>query len=164
MECNGEEDAGMIIAEKTINEEEEAGLIDTDETITEEEGAGLIIADETTTEEEETGLFIIKDNNRIKWIIGLTLFFESVTSFLRFGLGKESTKDTSSISRFTFGLRIHHGYIGLVMATLLARRMPLGSPRRIWCIRIGIALVASDLIHHFLVLWPITGNPHFDLV
>jgi len=24
-------------------------------------------------------------------------------------------------------------------------------------------LFLSDIVHHFLVLWPITGNPEFDL-
>jgi hypothetical protein len=28
---------------------------------------------------------------------------------------------------------------------------------------IGLGLFFSDVIHHFLVLWPIEGNPQFDL-
>jgi hypothetical protein len=27
----------------------------------------------------------------------------------------------------------------------------------------GSALLFSDLAHHFLVLWPTTGSPQFDL-
>lgn len=41
---------------------------------------------------------------------------------------------------------------------------------RLWCrspamaryiLVIALALFASDMIHHFLILWPITGSPHF---
>jgi hypothetical protein len=28
---------------------------------------------------------------------------------------------------------------------------------------VAIGLVISDIIHHFLVLWPVTGSPEFDL-
>jgi hypothetical protein len=28
---------------------------------------------------------------------------------------------------------------------------------------LGIALLASDLIHHFAILWPLTGTPEFHL-
>ena len=33
-----------------------------------------------------------------------------------------------------------------------------------WMVIVGLALIKSDLIHHFLVLWPITGRHEFDLV
>lgn len=98
----------------------------------------------------------------IAWI---TLAIELVCVVLRFGFGKESTTATAStIGRLTFGVRIHHGYIGLVMlplALLCVDRWPrLGR----WMFVIGMALFLSDAIHHFLVLWPITGSPDFDLV
>lgn len=32
------------------------------------------------------------------------------------------------------------------------------------CFVVGVGLLSSDLIHHFLVLWPMTGSPDFDLV
>jgi hypothetical protein len=32
-----------------------------------------------------------------------------------------------------------------------------------WLWILAFSLIASDLIHHFLVLWPLTGSPHFDL-
>ena len=48
----------------------------------------------------------------------------------------------------------------LVMAAALLRRWPLLGR---WVLVIGIALVASDLVHHFLVLWPIVCSPEFDL-
>ena len=46
---------------------------------------------------------------------------------------------------------------------LLARAFPEGQLLRHWGLRIGGALFASDLIHHFAVLWPVTGSPGFDL-
>lgn len=97
------------------------------------------------------------------WIVGLAILFESITCMFRFGFHMESTRDTSGLGRFTFGVRIHHGYIGLVLL-LAARYTRISQRTMVWCIRIGWALVISDLTHHFLVLWPITGSPHFDLV
>ena len=94
----------------------------------------------------------------------LTLVVEAITCLFRFGFRMASSQDTKFMAKITFGIRIHHGYIGILLL--------------IWafCIRrnknnlfyaliiVGISLVFSDLIHHFLVLWPITGDPHFDLV
>lgn len=97
--------------------------------------------------------------------VALTLAIELICIVLRFGFGAESTAATAStIGVLTFGIRIHHGYVGALLIPLgLAwkiRRQSIG-----WSLFvIGIALVFSDLIHHFLVLWPITGSPHFDLV
>ena len=93
----------------------------------------------------------------------MTVAIEAFTCILRFGSGLESTKDTAAIGSFTFGIRIHHGYIG---ALLLAAGwfMPAHHRWRPWMLRVGAPLFLSDMIHHFLVLWPITGHPHFDLV
>lgn len=96
--------------------------------------------------------------------LGLTAIIELICVILRFGLRLESTRDTAStIGWLTFGIRIHHGYCGLVLivvASLLLARYPRLAR---WGLVIGWALVLSDLIHHFLVLWPLTGSPHFDL-
>ncbi len=100
----------------------------------------------------------------ILYSAALTAVIEAVTVLLRFGLRLESTRDTAStIGRLTGGIRIHHGYIGLLLILIAAavlRRWPL--PGR-WLLVGGIALVCSDLVHHFLVLWPIVGSPQFDL-
>jgi hypothetical protein len=93
------------------------------------------------------------------------VLIEAVTVLLRFGLQLEATRDTSStLGRLTGGIRIHHGYVGLlvvvVAAAMLSRRPLLGR----WLLVVGCALVASDLVHHFLVLWPIVGDPEFYLV
>jgi hypothetical protein len=98
-------------------------------------------------------------------IIGLTLAIEAFTVVTRYGFGLQSTRDTeSTIGVITFGLRIHHGYIGLAMLLVAwiadTRRVRLRRHLIVW----GAALVCSDLIHHFLVLWPIEGSPEFHFV
>jgi hypothetical protein len=99
----------------------------------------------------------------VLWCIALTVLFETITAVLRFHLGLQSTRTTRPVGRLTFGLRVHHGYVGLVLlwlAPLLSRW-----PRLVrWAVRVGIALIVSDLVHHFLVLWPLTGDPSFDFV
>ncbi len=95
-------------------------------------------------------------------ILIYTFIIEAVTVFFRFGLGKESTKDTAFLKHLTFGYRIHHGYIGLLAVTLLPFLNISGRTKN-FLIILGWSLVLSDLIHHFLVLWPVTGSPQFDL-
>ena len=95
----------------------------------------------------------------------LAVVFEVVTFVFRFGFALESTRDTaSSIGRLTMGMRIHHSYIGIAcvgMAFWLEQRFPKSS---FHLLAIGIGLFISDMIHHFVVLWVITGNPQFDLL
>ncbi len=93
----------------------------------------------------------------------LTVLIEAVTVLFRFGLGLQASTTTSAFGRLTGGLRIHHGFIGLavIIATAaLMRRYPVAAR---WALVLGIALVASDLVHHLLVLWPITGSPELEL-
>ncbi|MEM6690938.1 MAG: hypothetical protein AAF664_16035 [Planctomycetota bacterium] len=105
------------------------------------------------------------DRAMVYWSVLGTLVIELICVVLRFGFGKDSTSATAStIGIMTLGYRIHHGYIGALM-------IPLGicycdGPKSWgwWILVIGIALFASDFIHHFLILWPITGTPDFDLV
>ena len=94
----------------------------------------------------------------------LTALIEGITVLLRFGLHLEATRDTAStFGRLSGGIRLHHGYVGLlavlIAAAVLRRRPLLGR----WLVVVGIALVLSDLVHHFLVLWPIVGSPEFYL-
>ena len=100
----------------------------------------------------------------ILYAAALTVLIEAVTVLLRFGLHLEATRDTAStLGRLTGGIRIHHGYVG-VLAVLIAaavlRRWPAAGR---WILVIGVALVCSDLMHHFLVLWPIVGRTEFYL-
>jgi len=98
----------------------------------------------------------------IVWCLALTIAFELLTCFLRFGLGLRAGRQERFLRTITFGVRIHHGYLGLVL--LAVSWCFLHGDLRTWGLRIGIALVASDLMHHFLVLWPLTGSPQFDFL
>jgi hypothetical protein len=49
----------------------------------------------------------------------LTVLFEGITAFCRFGLDLESTRDTAStVGLITLGLRIHHSYLGLLLVAI----------------------------------------------
>jgi hypothetical protein len=108
----------------------------------------------------------VAENYRlILWSCILTVAIEILTCLLRFGFRLESTRSTaSSIGRLTAGIRIHHGYIGLFVILIACwqwdRRPKIG----FWLLATGLALVFSDLIHHFVVLWIVVGDPQFDLV
>ena len=90
----------------------------------------------------------------------LTFVLETITCTFRFGLDLQATRDTRVIARYTRRVRIHHGYIGLAILALAPLLPPIGVQS---AILIGGALALSDLVHHFLVLWPLTGAHEFDL-
>lgn len=96
-------------------------------------------------------------------IIFWTIVIEALTILFRYGFNMESTRDTRDlISPFTFGIRIHHGYIGLLI--LISGKFFLKQKHlAYWAEIAGFSLFFSDLIHHFIVLWTIEGNPYFDL-
>ncbi len=100
----------------------------------------------------------------VHWSFLLTAVLETITCVLRFGFGLSSTRDTAStIGRLTLGVRIHHGYIGFAMLLVgyaILRRYPVLAKVTLV---VGGGLFFSDMIHHFLVMWPITGDPHFHL-
>ena len=54
--------------------------------------------------------------------------------------------------------------IGLLMCLTAWFWRRSGAKAIWWMMTIGLAMIVSDLMHHFLVLWPITGDPKFDLV
>ncbi len=84
---------------------------------------------------------------------------EAVTAVLRFMYGLQSAHQTLGLGRATGGLRIHHGYVGLILLPLAFAFRP--SLRNLLLV-VAIGLVLSDAMHHFLVLWPLTGSPQFD--
>ena len=95
----------------------------------------------------------------------LTALMEGFTIFMRYGMKMESTRDTAStIGKLTFGVRIHHGYVGLVMLIIFYIWLKEKPGIVQWIAPIGFALVFSDFIQHFLVLWPIEGSPQFHWV
>jgi len=91
-----------------------------------------------------------------------TVFIELLTIYFRFRLNIQATRDTATtIGLLTLGIRVHHGYVGLV---LLAATVAVGAPAAdFWLMVTGGSLFCSDFIHHFFVLWPITGSHEFDL-
>jgi len=106
-----------------------------------------------------------------KWSLGRVLLiglvaafaFELLTVFMRFGLGLESSRETHVVGSFTLGIRIHHGYIGVALI-LVAWTLSRNTGLRNAMLVLGIGLFVSDMVHHFLVLWPVTGSPEFHLL
>ena len=98
-------------------------------------------------------------------VVLLTVVLEVITLLLRFGLEWESTRDTAAtIGWLTGGLRIHHSYCGALLVLVgfgLSQHSALAA--KVLYI-VGWSLLLSDVIHHFLILWPVTGSPQFDLV
>jgi hypothetical protein len=96
-------------------------------------------------------------------LLGLfcSVIIEAVTVLARFALDFQITRDTGFLAQLTFGMRIHHGYMGLALLPFSLLFQNPGVRKLVVIIAIG--LVLSDLFHHFLVLWPLTGSPQFDL-
>ena len=90
----------------------------------------------------------------------LTVLFEVVAAAGRLCCDIRVTRDTKALGLWTGGWRIHHGYVGMAVA-LSAVAVPQAI--QCLCLSLGGALVLSDLIHHFAVLWPVTGSPEFHL-
>ncbi|MEK9167042.1 MAG: hypothetical protein AAB836_01945 [Patescibacteria group bacterium] len=82
-------------------------------------------------------------------VIVLTLIIESATILGRFFFG--SIKEKYKKIKSPYKIRIHHGYIGLVMMLIQNETVLI----------LGTALFFSDLIHHFLVLPLWVGRTEF---
>ena len=97
------------------------------------------------------------------WIGLITIIIETITCITRFGFNMQATRDLDFLSKITFGLRIHHGYIGvvLILVIMLVKLNPMIAK---WFFRIGASLILSDLIHHFIILWIVTGSHQFDIM
>lgn len=105
---------------------------------------------------------ILSGFSRIKALaVGLlfALFYELCTCITRFLLGLQANNDLAFLSPFTFGYRIHHGYIGLMM--LAASPLLRNSRWFNFILVLGIGLLFSDIIHHFGILWLFTDSPEF---
>lgn len=77
-------------------------------------------------------------------IIFLTIVFEIIIILGR--LYFSSAKEIYKNNKFKYKIRIHHGYIGLIFILIFFL-----TPIKILLI-LGIPLLASDFIHHFIVL------------
>lgn len=88
-----------------------------------------------------------------------TTLMEALSLFNRFVLGLESTRDTAALAPYLFGIRIHHGYVALLVmmwawrSSTLTQRVLLG---------MSLGGVGSDMLHHVL-LQLITGDGDWDL-
>ncbi len=94
--------------------------------------------------------------------VAVTLLIEGVTLLFRFGFGLRSSEATQFLKTVTLNVRVHHGYVGLVLFPATFFGFP-ALPLFGWICATWLAFVISDLIHHFLILWPLTGSPEFDL-
>ena len=97
----------------------------------------------------------------VVWCLVLTGAIEAITCLLRFLLRLEATRDTGFLRVMTFGLRIHHCYLGL--AAVLVGAVFASGDALSWLVIVGSACVLSDLVHHFVVLQLVVGEPVFDL-
>lgn len=90
---------------------------------------------------------------------------ELATIFCRYGLGWKSSVQTSALAPLTFGLRIHHGYVGLLILGLVIPAKKY-LPEKLFgpLVILGLGMFLSDLVHHFGVLWYVEGSPEFDLL
>lgn len=101
---------------------------------------------------------------RLRWrVITLTIAIEVFTVAIRYGFDLQAARDgASSIGGLTGGLRLHHGYLGLLflaLALVLRTRAPrLAQHLQVW----GLALFLSDAVDHLLVRWPIEGSHGFQ--
>ncbi|MHC5056898.1 MAG: hypothetical protein ACYTKD_19625 [Planctomycetota bacterium] len=96
------------------------------------------------------------------WALALTVAIEIVTCILRFGCALQAHTETAFMASITFGFRGHHGFYGLAMLVAAALAWRKLAARNALLL-VGSALFMSDMIHHFLVLWPLTGSPEFHL-
>jgi hypothetical protein len=91
-------------------------------------------------------------------VISLAIFFEVLTTFLRFGFNLESRR--LQIKEMHFPFRVHHMYFGLGFMFLGAFWSPpilndiavFTTVFTLGFLEIGLALILSDLFHHFVIL------------
>src|SRR5260370_31148559 len=75
----------------------------------------------------------------------LAMSVEAFTAWMRFGLGLESTRDTGLIGNLTFGIRIHHGYVGVVVILMAWAVFSAHAGPRHPLVLIGLPPPTSDL-------------------
>lgn len=92
----------------------------------------------------------------------VTVVIEAITILFRFGFNMRANSDLAFLSYWTGGLRIHHLKLGLLLC-MVAFATGTAPYWHNTMIIVGSALVVSDVTHHFLVLWPLTGSHEFNL-
>ena len=96
----------------------------------------------------------------LTWIAVGTVIGEAGTVVVQFLLRWKFRFVARLVGAITRGVRVHHGYLGAA-ALLAARLVPLAPAWRHLAFIAGGALVLTDLVHHTLVLWLLTGAPAF---
>ena len=108
--------------------------------------------------------FAQSDKGYIISILVCTLICELATCVGRFAFKISVREKEQAIKKLTFGIRIHHSYvgIGMILAAAIANLFVSSNPP--WLSLLGVVgwgLLLSDIIHHFLVLYLVTGNTEF---
>jgi hypothetical protein len=99
--------------------------------------------------------------NNFLFILFIALLVELITVIGRFGL-HISMKDIWTGAMKKRGAKhwvhFHHAFFGIIVAIVaLLIDTPLG-------VSLGLGIALSDIIHHALVLWPLTGSPEFHIL
>lgn len=81
------------------------------------------------------------------------VLMEAFTCLLRFGLGLRTADYRDLLLSLTLGVRVHHGYVGLVLLAAWApSRLVSGSTPWInLALLMGLALFLSDAVHHAIL-------------
>ena len=91
----------------------------------------------------------------LPFIIWIACFIEIITYIFRFGFGFHSR---SIQKKLKFPVRVHHMYIGIIIAIIGAFYSIILFPdfilngSAITLLDLGITLALSDILHHFSVL------------
>ena len=97
-------------------------------------------------------------------VIVFAMVIEIITCLGRFGFKISMKEHESTVKKNTFGVRIHHGYIGafLLLAAYAMTHLNILKDFDFRLVYVaGWALLISDIIHHFIVLYLITGKTEF---
>ena len=82
-----------------------------------------------------------------------------LTIILRFCFRLESNRHTRSFGKISGGIRIHHGYVGILF--ILLGLVTFGFRSILFIL--GLGLLLSEFFHHVVVLWLLTGKHEFSL-
>jgi hypothetical protein len=108
--------------------------------------------------------FIQSDKGYVISILVCTLICELSTCVGRFGFKISLKEKEQVIKKLTLGIRIHHGYVGIGMILAAVVANAYVSSHSPWPSLLGVVgwgLLLSDTIHHFLVLYFMTGKTEF---
>jgi hypothetical protein len=90
----------------------------------------------------------------IAWAVWVTLAAEAITLYLRFGLNQSAVEFNKTAPLI---LQIHHMFwsVPLLIALPFCWRWPKASGA---VLGLALGFIASDLLHHFVVLPLLVGN------